>query len=217
MSRSHALTRIDFLEEDILTHPTPPSAKSMRRWLREAPEGRGFTLMAPETLFGNAHGIATGAQILSEAVTSLSAQAVLFRPPRGHAPSAANREQFHAMIANEAVVSALNGAQIVLVPRGLWDLEVATAVVADTDVVVAFDPLANDPLEEIPAMLAMALEQKIAYLRPGRRATTRRRFDAYELETLADIACELEKGWVSFTHGEKVRDGEALKKLLKDS
>ena len=214
MSRAAALSRVHFIEEDFLLHSAAPSVKAMRKWRRDAPTDRGFTLIAPDDVFARGKPFEAAISKLSEAREALDASAILFRPPKGHAPSATNRELFSTRLSEAELSAAMGDAEVVLVPRGLWDLNVSLAVASSAEILVAFDPLANDPLEEIPPLLAGAFEAGSAYLRPGREATTRRRFDSYELETLAEIATELESGWMCFTHAERIRDGEALLKLL---
>lgn len=216
MSRAQVFRGLDFLEESFLLRAGPPSAKSLRKWRRDAPDAAQFIVVAGDGVFADGAERASAVEALLAAREALDAKAIVFRTPSGFSPSQTHRDRFRALCASEVTADAVGGATRVLWPRGLWDLELGAQLSDDLDLVLCFDPLRNDPLEELPALLARAFERGVAYLRLERIGTPRRRYDPYELETLGEIASELDAGWLSFAHSERVRDATALKKLLAD-
>jgi len=227
MTRAKVLGELDFLEEKFLTRAGVPSAKSLRKWRQSVDDATkakkkpnaGFSLIAPDGVLGSSDERATAVTQIAKSVEALSADVVVFRTPKGLSPSQTNRERFIELCTNEATSERLGGVTRVLWPRGLWDYSVATALTSELDLLLCFDPLANDPLEELPNLVAGAFDRGGAYFRLDKIGSPRHRYDPYELETLADIISEIGGGsglgsWTSFAHSERVRDATALKKLL---
>ncbi len=212
MSRAQVFSGLDFLEESFLLRAGAPGPKALRKWRREAPDGAAFSLVAPEGVFGDESERAAAMNALAGARDALEAAVVIFRTPTSLAPSQQNRDRFRALCRETA--DELDGAQPVLWTRGLWDRALGAKLADELDVLLAIDPLANDPLEELPALVAAALELGRGYLRLDRIGSPRRRFDPYELEMLAEIAAELDDGWICFAHSERVRDAIDFCKLL---
>jgi hypothetical protein len=152
---------------------------------------------------------------LREAVTKLSARAVIFRSPESFSPSATNRDALK-MFFGEIVPAEMFGADVerVWLPGGLWEVRSAAKFASELGVTLAFDPLVREPGE--PEEIFYDLPLSALYLRPegaGRAGTIRN-------ERLEDLVALMEhyenlEATVSFASPERWNDARNLLKMLR--
>lgn len=213
MSRSRVLEDLDILEEDALTREPVPGARAMRRWRAEAPEGASFALLAPSALLGRGPEAERALELVLTARESLDAEVVVVRPPTEFGPSQANRDRL-ADLFSGPLAHAQSGARPALIPTGVWESSTLIRLSEATGVHIAVDPLDGDPTGEMDALVEDQLRRGSAYMRLRKLGSSRRRFDAFELEALAELTEPLDRGWVVFAHPERVRDARAFRQLL---
>jgi uncharacterized protein YecE (DUF72 family) len=198
VSRESYFRQLSLLESTAFTK-TPPSTKTLKGWRKKSPEHAAFTLMAPPSLIDPNSKDAKAAQDFFDASKKLVTEAIVFRSGDLFSPSATNRDFIKSFFKENADRHTI-ASQPVWIPGGLWDLKTAMKLVENLDVVVAFDPLANDALGENVDTHAELLAGKPAYLRIGQLGHTRSRFEPQQLEELAERVQFVEKAWVVFHH-----------------
>jgi hypothetical protein len=213
MSRARLFSQLDVLEDDALTLESAPRARALRRWRGEVSESAGFALLAPDAILGRGEEADAALERLGDAATALAAEAIVVRPRPAFTPSQGNRDHLTAVL-GETLAAAAAGAVAVVVPTGLWEPGALIPIADAAGALIAIDPLANDPTGEMATLVEDQLGRGQAYLRLDRFGSSRRRYDAFELEQIAEIAAAMARCWVIFGHGDKVRDGVALRRLL---
>lgn len=209
--RERYFERLPFLELDAM-YAQPVKVAALRKWRKEAPEGAGFSLVAPRVLgersFRDGDDVREARERLLEAADVLEAEVVLLRTAPEFSPSAANRAALREFV--DALRPAL-GEQRALAwePRGIWEPTAARAFGAELGLAVVEDPLARDPLAEGATLLP-----EVAYLRLTGLGTARRHFPGDLLEDLADIVRECERAWVVFANLEAFKDAAKFLKML---
>lgn len=212
VSRESYFRQLSLLESTAFTK-TPPSTKTIKGWRKKSPEHAAFTLVAPPALIDPDSKNDKLATDFFDASQKLITEAVVFRSGDLFSPSASNRDYIKSFFKNIADSKVL-ASQPVWIPGGLWDLETAMKLVEELDVVLAFDPLANDALGENIDVHARLLVGKPAYLRIGQLGHTRSRFEPQQLEELAERLQFVDKAWVIFHHKGKFSDSVSFQKLL---
>ena len=150
-----------------------PGAGTVRRWLREAPEGFVFTLLAPKE-------IATGNFQLSPATDklikevgalckSMNAMAVVFAAPPEFGPTRPNKSAVKKFV--ESLPARFPKAVLSL--GGFKLADAMSCIDAKKNVIAAYDPLQDDP---------PVGKGDLAYIRLPGPAGFRSRYDETSLE-----------------------------------
>jgi uncharacterized protein YecE (DUF72 family) len=152
-----------------------PGAGTVRRWLREAPEGFVFTLLAPKD-------IVTAGFELNEATDKLVKEiGNLCKTMKAHAVVFAAPPEFAANRANKAALKKFVEALPARYPKAVlslpaWKLaEVNAAIDGKKGVIASYDPLQDDPSNA---------KVDFAYVRMPGPAGHRSRYDEGSLERL---------------------------------
>ncbi|HJK93465.1 MAG TPA: DUF72 domain-containing protein [Polyangiaceae bacterium LLY-WYZ-15_(1-7)] len=151
-----------------------PGAGTVRRWLRESPEGFAFTALAPKELgesgFAKTKENKALVQAFADFADTLGAQAVVFHAPEEFEPSKATKS------AVKSFVGWLPDAlpQVVLDLPG-WKPADVLAACGKKNVVAAYDPLLDD-----------APPGDIVYMRLPGPAGHRSRYDEEAVEQIAE-------------------------------
>lgn len=209
VGRSEIFDVVTVLEEHALTREPAPSLKTLRRWQRDTPDGASYALVAAPGLFDGGDDAVEDAR---SAVEALGAEVLLLRPPVTTGPSQVARDRLRELVRADLCP----GGEVIFWPVGLWDAQTTLALVDELEIPAVINPLASDPQDQDRALWLRELGRSIAYLRLDRLAGARRRFDDYELDEIADLVDELERGWVIFCHSEALRDAHALREKLAD-
>jgi uncharacterized protein YecE (DUF72 family) len=212
----------------------------VRGWRAEAPEGSDFALVADRRIthqpgpkgykdgaasapedraslghFRDTEAVREAVSRLTTLTQGLEAGVVLFRTPPSFSPSAENRDALRRFFSEIAPAEAFAGAQRIWELGGLWELESAVAMADELGLVLALDPLAEDPLAGDRLRPVERLEMTACYLRVAGLGRARATLRDDELEDLADLAERFERCWVSLGSGEKYRDAQKLSALMR--
>jgi uncharacterized protein YecE (DUF72 family) len=169
-----------------------PGAGTVRRWLREAPEGFVFTLLAPKDIAGSGFLLNPANDKLVKEVgalcKSMKAEAVVFAAPPEITPTRPNKAALRKFV--EALPARYPKAVLSL---SGWKLsEVVTAIDGKKNVIPSFDPLQDDPSAE---------KSEFLYLRLPGPAGHRSRYDEGSLErVVAQIRASKAKHTVCVFH-----------------
>ncbi len=181
-----------------------PGAGSVRRWLRESPDGFAFTALAPKEVGESGFKKTKDNQARIEAFAAfaekLGARAVVFQAP----------EDFKASKANKAAIKAFLG-WLPKLPRIVLDLPAwkpkdVAAAAGNEPVVVAYDPL-ND---------ASPPAADFVYLRLPGPAGHRSRYDEESVEAIVAHCRSLdaEEGFCVFRNIDMQANASAVLKEL---
>jgi uncharacterized protein YecE (DUF72 family) len=121
-----------------------PGAGTVRRWLREAPEGFAFTLLAPKELVTQGFVLDEASDKLVKDVgvlcKSMNALAVVFAAPPEFLPNRVNKAAVKKFV--EALPARYPKAVISLASWKLADVN--SAIDGKKNVIAAYDPLQDD-------------------------------------------------------------------------
>jgi uncharacterized protein YecE (DUF72 family) len=152
-----------------------PGAGTVRRWLREAPEGFSFSLLAPKDIANAGFVINPATDKLIKEVGQLSksmkAEAVVFAAPPEFGPTRPNKAALKKFV--EAFPARYPRA--VLSMQGWKHSDVLAAIDGKKNVIAAYDPLQDDPPSG---------KVDFAYLRLSGPAGHRSRYDETSLERI---------------------------------
>jgi len=152
-----------------------PGAGTVRRWLREAPEGFSFSLLAPKDIAASGFVITPATDKLIKEVGQLSksmkAEAVVFAAQPEFGPTRPNKAQLKKFV--EAFPARYPRAVLSMV--GWKHADVLAAIDGKKNVIAAYDPLQDDPP---PGKV------DFAYLRLSGPAGHRSRYDEASLERI---------------------------------
>jgi uncharacterized protein YecE (DUF72 family) len=169
-----------------------PGAGTVRRWLREAPEGFVFTLLAPKEIAISGFQLTAATDKLIKDVAtlckSMKAEAVVFAAPPELTPTRPNKTALKKFV--EALPARYPKA--VLSMSG-WKLsEVVSAIDGKKNVIPAFDPLQDELNGDKTDLL---------YLRLPGPAGHRSRYDEGSLEKIvAQVKASKAKSTVCVFH-----------------
>lgn len=238
LSRQRYYERLAYLETSA-TLLGVPKASALQRWRAEAGEQGHVGLVAPQTIthrpgpkgyprhkvtltkedLAQAGGfratdlIQREVAALAEAAQLAGASVVLFRSPPDFAPSTANRDNMRVFFRDLASPERFGTAVRVWEPQGLWEPESAARFAGELGLVMACDPLTNDPLGVDPSFYSN-LPGDDAYFRVTGLGLGRRRFDDYALEPLMEAAEAYRRVWIAFAHEGKYPDAIRLRGSL---
>jgi uncharacterized protein YecE (DUF72 family) len=218
MNRGKYFEKLKLLE--VATFATSsPSRKAVRGWREKSPADARFSLLASSELVGaksfpvdDRAGELTAR--LVDACQILEAEAVVFRTPAEFSPSSANQDRMRRYFGEIASADAFGDTRRVWEAGGLWEPEGISKIAEELDLCVAIDPIAQDPLEEYQGFVAEQMARGPAYLRIHGLGISRRRFEPYQLEMLAEMLQDLERSWVIFAHPGKYPDALAMSRAL---
>jgi uncharacterized protein YecE (DUF72 family) len=183
-----------------------PGAGTVRRWIREAPEGFIFTVVAPKSVSDS------GFRRTKENKTTCDAVAKLAKDLRAKAVVFYAGEEFKHGRANRAALRAFLGFLPPSMPPVVLDLETwkpgdVVAACGDRPAIAAYDPLNDDPPP--PA--------KMTYIRLPGPAGHRSRYDEAAIATIADHCNRLdtELGICVFRNIDMQTNAHQLMKKLK--
>jgi uncharacterized protein YecE (DUF72 family) len=152
-----------------------PGAGTVRRWLREAPEGFVFSLLAPKEIAGSGFVINPTTDKLIKDIGQLSksmkAEAIVF----------ASAPEFASNRANKAALKKFVEALPARFPRSVLSMagwkysDVLAAIDGKKNIIAAYDPLQDDP---------SSAKVDFAYLRLAGPAGHRSRYDEGSLEKI---------------------------------
>jgi uncharacterized protein YecE (DUF72 family) len=218
MNRGKYFEKLGLLE--VATFATSaPSRKAVRGWREKSPSNARFSLLASAELIGpksfpvdEESKVCTAKLVDASAV--LSAEAVVYKTPASFSPSAANQDRMRRYFNEIASTEAFGSTLRVWEPDGLWEPEGIAKIAEELGLRVAIDPLAQDPLEEYQSFVAEQMARGKAYLRIHGLGISRRRFDPYQLEMLAEMLQEVDQAWVVFAHPGKYPDALAMARAV---
>ncbi len=154
-----------------------PGQGTIRRWLREAPEGFVFTLLAPKEIAGAGFQLTPVTDKLVKEVgalcKSMNAQAVVFAAPPEFAPTRPNKSAVKKFV--ESLPARYPKAVLSL--GGFKLADTLAAIDGKKNVIAAYDPLQDD---------ASALKADLAYIRLPGPAGFRSRYDEGSLEKVVE-------------------------------
>ena len=154
-----------------------PGAGTVRRWLREAPEGFSFSLLAPKDVAGSGFVVTPAVDKLIKEIgqlgKSMKAEAVVFAAAPEFGPLRPNK------LALKKFVEALPARypRAVLSMPGWKYSDVLAAIDGKKNVYGAYDPLQDEPSNE---------KADFAYLRLSGPAGHRSRYDEGSLEKIVN-------------------------------
>ncbi len=151
-----------------------PGRGSIRRWIREAPEGFAFTVLAPKILGESSFKkTAEGTEALDAVMglcDELGSHAIVFSAAETFKPTKANRaalKRFAARLPKDGITPVFD------LPA--WKPAQVVEASGRADVVAAYDPLLSEPAETGP----------MRYIRVAGPAGHRSRYDEQSIEQLA--------------------------------
>ena len=218
MNRGKYFEKLGMLE--VATFATSaPSRKAVRGWREKSPSSAHFSLLASAQLTGpKSFPVDEEAKALTaklvDASEVLRAEAVVFKTPGSFSPSSANQDRMRRYFSEIASTEAFGTTLRVWEPDGLWEPEAISKIADELTLTVAIDPLAQDPLEEYQSFVAEQMARGSAYLRIHGMGISRRRFEPYQLEMLAEMLQEVDRAWVVFAHPGKYPDALAMARAV---
>lgn len=182
-----------------------PGAGTVRRWIRESPDGFAFTVLAPKSVaesgFAKSKENKDACVAISDLANQLGAQAVVFTAEADFKPTKATK----------AALKAFIGQLPAKMPKAVFDLAgwkpaQILELAGKKKIVVAYDPLTDD---SPPA-------GDMVYARLPGPAGHRSRYDEASIDTLAEhcAAIEAETAFCVFCNIDMQTNVQALKKKL---
>ncbi|WP_428268451.1 DUF72 domain-containing protein [Haliangium sp.] len=238
LSRRRYFERLGYLETTATLLGIPRRAV-LRGWREEAAGPGRFGLIAPQIIthrpgrkgyrrskvtlspaelaqagaFRATEVVAQATEALAQAAEVIAASVIVFRSPPDFAPSAANRDAMRRYFDEQAPAARFAGALRVWEPQGLWEPQVAARFAGELGLVLACDPLTNDPIGVDPDFFSN-LPGDDAYFRVTGLGQARRRLDDYALEPLLEAAEAYQRAWLVFAHEGKYPDAIRLRRQI---
>lgn len=152
-----------------------PGAGTVRRWLRESPDGYVFTVLAPAEIgasgFRRTNDNKAHLETIGGFAATLGARAVVFQAPEDFKPTKA------AKTALRSFRNLLDdGFPTAVFDLPAWDPRAVADAVSDTDATAAYDPLQDD----VPS------DDGLLYARLPGPAGYRSRYDEAALDQVAE-------------------------------
>ena len=198
----------------------PPNASTARRWRKEAGPTLAFAVQLPRYLYETppdkvpfdgspeAYGqfrttrenLALFDKTLKFAQV-MEAEEMVLLTPQEFTPTPANRRA----LADFLQAAKLGGRRLVWEPRGPWEHDQAAGFANEMGVVLAVDPLRDQPLSGT-----------VGYFRLGPFAVMGSRVGMYDLERLAEAAGSFERVTCVFATPHALDDARNLKQVISD-
>jgi uncharacterized protein YecE (DUF72 family) len=198
----------------------PPKSSTGKKLRGDAPSNVGFTLQLPRYLFerpadktplrgdmsayGSFQATGENKRLWDKAVRfakSLEAMALVLLTPPEFTPTKTHSDALAAFL---SAVDRL-GLDLVWEPRGPWECDQAQAFAADLDMILAVDPLRDDPAPG-----------DFAYFRLGPFATMGTRMGLYDLGRLKEAMMPFKKVFCVFATNRALDDARNLRKMLEE-
>ena len=207
-------SELDGLETTLLAHGSPKN-KTLKNWRSSVNDDVEFSINTPPLHFGNESTFfdTIESQRLIEAAKILNATSLTFSNTNDFSTSASNRSALGDFFENAKHKLPTN-VSLFWLPKGLWEVPLAMNAVKEHPVQIAFNPLANDALDESSAVHTELFQQRHVYLKIEQTGHKRRRFDSNELETLTAKLQSAEKAWVYFDHQGAFADSKVFKRMI---
>ena len=199
----------------------PPNLSTAKRWRQEVSNRLAFTIQLPRFLYeplpsqtplkGNpeAYGaFRTSRENLGlfdktlKFADAMAADTIVLLTPPEFTPTQTNREALTEFLQT----AKWDGRDIVWEPRGPWEYEQAAAFAGDLGMILAVDPLRDQPSSAAAA-----------YFRLGPFAVMGSRVGIYDLERLAEAAAPFERVTCVFATPHALDDARNLKKVLSET
>lgn len=198
----------------------PPKGRVAARLREAAPESVAFTVQMPATVctptdelpdveLGGDRSRFGGFQQSDENVglwrrglkfaERARAEALVLVTPASFTPAPSNVKRMEAFLAGVD----RGGLPLVWEPHGPWEPEHARRIAQASDLVVAVDPLRDDPADG-----------RLAYLRLGPFAAMGSRVGVYDLDRIAEAASRFERALCLFDTPRAIDDARNLKRVL---
>jgi hypothetical protein len=203
MSMADYFQGLDFLESDV-GHRTPPRPETLASWRKRHPD-KAFCLVAPAAPEEWA--------VFFDGARALLSNALLFRTPAGVNVSASQTETAQRFFAQAK--TACPSATLVWDTEGVWP-SAALPALADWNVTLAYDPLQNDPLEELDRWHHLD-PGGIGYFRLRALGQPAKSFTRDRLEALAALCATKREVWVAFGNMQSFDDARRLRALLAET
>ena len=151
-----------------------PGAGTVRRWLREAPKGFAFAVLAPKLIaasgFKASKETQTALSDIRKLADTLHARAIVIAAPDDFKPGRTTRSALEAF-----VKSLPSGSPTIVLDLPAWKSQVVASIIGGRRMAVAYDPLNDDP----------APSSAMAYVRLPGPAGHRSRYDDASIEQIA--------------------------------
>ena len=182
-----------------------PGAGTLSRWLREAPEGFAFSVLAPKLIASAGFVLNTETKGAVDEIATfakqLTSHAVVFGAADTFDASKTNRTRIrafaeHALTKTKRVVLDLPG----------WALKDSDAAFKNLDITLAFDPLLDVPPQH----------GDLAYLRLPGPSGYRSRYDAAAMDRVIEYCqgCRAKEVFVVFRNVDRFENSQHLAKAL---
>lgn len=230
--------KLDYIERDT-TFVDLPKLAAARRWREASPQGVGTGLIAWQGIThepgprGYAHMntplsaaqlqqagglrdtevVRQGLERFRAIAEATGAEVVVFRTGASFTPSQTNRDRMRRFFGELATADTFGETRRVWEPQGLWEPETAVALAEELGLILACDPLSNDPIGHDPGFFHQ-LPSEDAYFRLTGMGNKRKRFPDYELDGLLDLAEQYQRCWFVFANVGGFKDASALRKAL---
>jgi uncharacterized protein YecE (DUF72 family) len=187
------------------THLSPPGGGTLRRWRREAPEGFGFSLLAPREIgqegFREGKVTESALRALSGVARELEAHTVVFTAPPEFGASRGNKAALRDFLAG----AAKKFKHVVWDPPAEWNADEAHQLLAESGAIAARDPLQHGLTDAM-----------IGYYRLPGPAGHKSRYEDPAIERLADMvrAAKNEHATYVFTNVDMFADAKRLRRAL---
>ena len=198
----------------------PPRGRAARRLRENAPESVVFTVQVPAAVclapaelpdieLGGDRSRFGGFRLSDENLglwqrglrfaEQVRAEALVLVTPGSLTPATGNVKRMETFLAE----ADRGGLPLVWEPHGPWEHEHAERLAQDNDLVLAVDPLRDEPAKG-----------RLAYLRLGPFAAMGSRVGVYDLERIAEAASRFERALCLFDTPRAVDDARNLKQIL---
>lgn len=165
--------------EIVETELGPPGEGTLKRWVREAPKGYGFSMLAPRSWAagGFVYSEATTASLLELATVNktVQAKALVLVVPADFKPNRANKSALKTFLPQ---VTAAPGLPPLVLDAVEWEHNTLCDLAADSGTIVAKDPLRDKPTKN-------KAKPGLSYLRMPGPSGPRSRYDDAALEAVA--------------------------------
>ncbi len=179
----------------IVTHP--PGDPALRLAGNKRPDGPfGFLQDTPAVNDAWARTV--------KAATAVAADGILLRTPPSFTPSAVHRKALEDFVAM-ARPTLPEGCFLAWEPTGLWEADVARDIAGELGLVVAGDPLMDDP----PV-------GPVAYFRMRGLVGARLRYSDDDLLDLLEKAQGFDTTYIVFDHSDRLRDARRTIRIAKE-
>jgi uncharacterized protein YecE (DUF72 family) len=241
LRRGRYFQRLRYLEVSG-TRAQLPKVRVLRQWHEDAGERGHFGLLAPQLItdrpgpkgyprstarhtpeqlalaggFRDTPVVRDAVRELAGACAACHANTVIFRSPPDFAPSTSNRDRLRAFFGDIAPAEHFGDTARVWEPLGLWQFQTAARLAEELGLVLACDPLSNDPLVQLEIDFARLPVSRV-YFRITGLGRGSQRFDEYALEPLLELVAAYERVWVVFAHANRYPDAIRCQRLLADA